>query len=255
MLSLRLSFALFSWSVLFLATPAGALAPRCLDIFSQKPVITRLKPHVFRVKTAQEDLAYKIYWGADVNAIQHEYDSLLMMSDIVHNAGSKLFSVTQSPRLTKKNEWLLKDEIWGMLMSQRGDYSYSPNSPRTPPEMLMLVTRFETGQEALDFLNDPTITTKVKKDYLDLFWQDIETIKKWLKEHPEYRYKGEKIEITDQYIGDWYEFPSSDGIFEYEYRTVDFRIHGQKIETHVAVDAISNLVITPDSRAVLFDPF
>ncbi len=235
--------------ITFLTVPALAAAPRCVDLFTFKPRVSVVRaPNIFKVESGSGAFVYKIYTGPESRFAIEEQQGLLMLADVLSQAPQGHIKVTPYPRVTAKNEWLLKDEVWGYLMSSMGGYG---RGPLKQPNMLMLVTRFEQGRETIDLFNDPHLTISQKQQVLDSYWKDMDQLISWIQAHPELKFNGRSITVKEVARGDWYEFISKDGMFEYEYRSIEIT-NGQ---VSVMMDAISNSVLKDNGDFVLFDPY
>lgn len=227
-------------TILYASGSSASLS--CKDVLNYRNHTELIRPpNVYRVDTAQGSYVYKIYVGPERGRLNQEYQALLLLNDLVNRAQVSFLKATEGPRLTEDNEFFLKDYMFSGLGLRA----------EVQPPMQMLVTRFEPGREMTHILEDESITVAQKEELIEKLWGDVEQLIAWVNAHPDYRFLGEPIIITEKFTGDWFEYPSQDGVYEFEYRYVDFKAGNIML----LVDGFSNIILNPHNQMVLFDPY
>lgn len=228
-------------------SPAHSAAPQCLDLFEFHEISPLKAPYVFRVRTAEEDLVYKIYLGENSHRTAIEAESLSFFADLVSHArpNSKIRPI-QVEEVTSTN-------AFGLLESVRREH----NVPASEP-ISALVTRYAKGEEVVKLMDNLDVPYEAKLRLLEDFVTDMEAVIRWLDIHPEYRYKGSRVIVSEQKFDppEIYEFISFNGVVEYSLRMYVLQLENPRFSgVELWLDGFSNLSLDGNGRMILFDPY
>ncbi len=231
-------------TVIFLVTlwtlPAEAL--QCKSLFGSRRIITPLsQANVIRTTLGSSDQVYKVFPPGEQHLARAEAESLRMFKHLLQTSGLNLrIKVVDSARFTAVNE--------------RGVLDFSPYAPsRNGLRPTAIVTPFVQGQEVIKILNRPEVTAVEKQAMVNLILADIETLVQWVQNHPEYRYKNQKVQVEDWDHAENFDFTSENKAYHLLYKNWFFVLSGDE-SVVVGLNPVSNWMQTKDGSFVLFDP-